>query len=87
MKFIDAVVSREHYFAIGVEELSGRFYLTIPVSLGVVDYSEYYEITSCEFEKFKSDILLAIPLAEKCRRRENDDNIMIPPPSNRGSAI
>jgi hypothetical protein len=38
MRFEDIVVDREERFALGRERDSGRFYLSIPVSNGTVDY-------------------------------------------------
>ena len=40
MKFSDVFTSRKHMFSIGVEETTGRFYVSIPVSNGMVDYEE-----------------------------------------------
>ena len=39
MKFNDLFVSREEMFSMGIEESTGQYYLTFPVSLGVVDLS------------------------------------------------
>jgi hypothetical protein len=50
LKFKDVVVCRSERFSIGIEESSGRFYLSIPVSNGLVDYEEYYEIDREAFE-------------------------------------
>ncbi len=41
MKFSDTFVSREDRYSIGAELDSGRPYVSIPVSNGVVDYEEY----------------------------------------------
>jgi hypothetical protein len=43
MKFDDIFISRENYFSLGFEEVSGAHYLSIPV--GNRDYDEYYRIT------------------------------------------
>lgn len=45
MKFFDNFVSAEHSLSIGIEEETSRFYLSILVSNGAVDYEEYYELT------------------------------------------
>lgn len=87
MKFSDAFISRKHMFSLGVEETTGRFYVSIPVSNGMVDYEEYYEIDRASFELFQNDIDAAVDFVMKCRRRELDELLIEKPGTNRGSAI
>ncbi|MBJ2182087.1 hypothetical protein EKA85_20375 [Pseudomonas veronii] len=87
MKFQDVFVSREHMFSVGVEKESGRFYVSIPVSNGMVDYEEYYEIDRATFELFKRDPNAALPFVMRCRKRELDELLLIQPGTNRGTAI
>ncbi len=54
VKFQDVLVSREHMFSVGFEQDSGRFYVSIPVSNGMVDYEEYYEVDRATFDLFLS---------------------------------
>jgi hypothetical protein len=51
MKFIDHYIFREERFSTGIEEDSGRHYLSIPVSSGTVDYEEYYSIDKDMFDR------------------------------------
>jgi len=44
MKFQDVFVSREHMFSVGIEKESGRFYVSIPVSNGMVDYENIMKL-------------------------------------------
>jgi hypothetical protein len=44
MNFQDVYVSVEHRFSLGEEQESQIFYLSIPVSNGIVDYEEYYSL-------------------------------------------
>jgi hypothetical protein len=74
-------------FSLGVEETTGRFYVSIPVSNGLVDYEEYYEIDRASFELFQNDIDAAVDFVMKCRRRELDELLIEKPGTNRGSAI
>lgn len=74
-------------FSLGVEEITGRFYVSIPVSNGMVGYEEYYEIDRASFELFQEDIDAAVDFAMKCRRRELDELLIEKPGTNRGSAI
>ncbi|VVN69955.1 hypothetical protein PS833_00345 [Pseudomonas fluorescens] len=41
MKPQNIYVNREELFSLGIEETSGRFYVSFPVSNGMVDYEEY----------------------------------------------
>ncbi|MGZ9708618.1 hypothetical protein ACXX81_21720 [Pseudomonas sp. GNP013] len=87
MKFKDIFVSREHMFSLGIEEATGRNYLSIPVSNGLVDYEEYYEISPSRFEAFLKTPELAQAFATKCRQRRFDKFLIVKPGSNRGTAI
>jgi hypothetical protein len=41
MKPQNIYVNREELFSLGIEETFGRFYVSFPVSNGMVDYEEY----------------------------------------------
>ncbi|KRW61095.1 hypothetical protein AO726_07090 [Pseudomonas sp. TTU2014-080ASC] len=86
MIFKDLLVCREQRYSIGVEEVTGKYYLSIPVSNRMIDYEEYYEIDNHEFNTFIDNPLLALPLVEKCRKREVDSRLLIKPGSDRGVA-
>jgi hypothetical protein len=45
MQFDDIFIFKSERFAVGQEQDSGKYYLSIPVSNGLVEYEEYYEIT------------------------------------------
>ncbi len=87
MKFDDKYFSRENRYSIGVESTSGRYYASIPVSNGVVDYEEYYELTQDQYDEFLRDSGAAIEFIEACRRREHDDLLLQRPGSNRGTPV
>ncbi|WP_420232938.1 hypothetical protein ACN079_29410 [Pseudomonas sp. ABY48] len=87
MKFQDVLVHREHRFCVGTEQDSGRFYVCIPVSNGMVDYEEYYAIDGATFELFRRDPDAALPFVARCRMRELDELLIVPPGTNRGTAI
>ena len=50
MEFEDTYINKDHRFSLGKELNSGKYYLSIPVSNQMVDYEEYYEITSNGYE-------------------------------------
>lgn len=87
MNFEDTYFSREDRYSIGVESTTGRFYLSIPVSNGIVDYEEYYEVTDEQYRRFLDDHDAAAAFAESCRRHERDDLLIEKPGSNRGTPV
>ena len=87
MKFKDTFFSREDRYSLGVEQDSGRNYVSIPVSNGLVDYEEYYTITPEQYETFLADKLAAVDFVESCRRREQDALLMQKPGTNRGTPV
>jgi hypothetical protein len=87
MKFEDTYFSREDRYSIGVESTSGRYYASIPVSNGLVDYEEYYELSEGQYQEFLRDRSAAIEFIEACRRREHDNLLLQKPGSNRGTPV
>ncbi|RSV40105.1 hypothetical protein CA234_12635 [Sphingomonas sp. ABOLE] len=84
-RFVDSMASREGRFALGTDMVSGQPYLSIPVSNRLADYEEYYRLTDSERVVFESDMVLAAAFAAKCRRREIDDRLILPPGADRGN--
>ncbi|KAI2679900.1 hypothetical protein [Pseudomonas sp. TNT3] len=87
MKCKDIYVNREELFSLGIDETSGRFYVSFPVSNGMIEYEEYYEIDHASFEFFQQNSDAAVDFVMKCRRRELDELLIEKPGNNRGSAI
>lgn len=87
MKFQGIYVSRDDMFSLGVEETTGRFYASIPVSNAMVDYEEYYEIDRPTFDLFQNNLEQALAFVTLCRQRKVDDLLMVQPGQNRGTAI
>jgi hypothetical protein len=87
MKFEDTYFSKEDRYSLGIESTSGRHYVSIPVSNGIVDYEEYYEITPDEYHLFLCDKAAAVEFVESCRKHERDDLLIQKPGSNRGTPV
>jgi hypothetical protein len=87
MKFDDIFIFKKERFSIGQETDSGKFYLSIPVFNGMVEYEEYYEMTKEEFERFSDALVSMRELAELCRSHNNDENLIMKPGRLRGSPI
>ena len=79
--------SKKDRFEIGIEEDSGKFYLSIPVFNGLVEYEEYYEISADEFKDFSDDLDNAKELVTLCRERKADKRLIQQPGKRRGSPI
>lgn len=84
MKFTDLFVSRELRFSLGIEEQSGRYYLSIPVANRMVDYEEYYEIDRAALERYRVDPAAAEGFLQRCRNREADELLILKPGGDRG---
>lgn len=84
MKFITTATSKSYRFSIGVVQPSGQFYISIPVSNRLVDYLEYYAIDEPTYKMIESDLTLGAPIADRCRRREMDEQLIQKPGSDRG---
>ena len=87
MKFNDLFFSKEKYFSVGIEEETGDYYVSIPVSNRHVDYEEYYWIDEQEFNKHKNDLIKLEYIADECRRRLRDKYLIIKPGTDRGEPI
>lgn len=86
MKFNDTFINRTERFTLGIETITGAPYLSIPVSNRLVDYEEYYEISSDSYKLFLNDPSAASDFAERCRNREEDQRLILKPGSDRGVA-
>jgi hypothetical protein len=87
MKFTDILVHKEERFSIGIEEQTGKYYISIPVANSLVDYEEYYAINKSEFDEFSASIAAAAEFVRQCRSRELDDRLIMKPGKDRGVAI
>nr|WP_314576944.1 hypothetical protein [uncultured Pseudomonas sp.] len=87
MKFTDTHVNRKEFFSLGIEQTSGRSYVSFPVSNRFTDYEEYYAIDQQMFERFQNDVDAAVEFVNRCRRRELDELLIQKPGWNRGTTI
>ena len=85
MKFDDVAVHRQERFSLGIEHNSGKYYISIPASNGIVEYEEYYEIDQAMFERFRADLDSALPFVIRCRNRQEDPRLMYQPSTRRGT--
>lgn len=87
MKFTDRHVFAQDRFSIGIEESSGKYYLSIPVANPYVEYEEYYEIDAAQFAACPSNLAELRAIATRCRERKNDARLLVAPGRLRGTPV
>ncbi|KDE98568.1 hypothetical protein Y900_006345 [Mycolicibacterium aromaticivorans JS19b1 = JCM 16368] len=86
-RFEDTYFSREDCYSLGVDLETGGNYVSFPVTVGIIDYEEYYRLTPAQYEHFMADHEAALEFVESCRRHEHDELLIQKPGWNRGTAI
>jgi hypothetical protein len=84
MKFNATKFTRTGRYAIGIEEESGKYFLSFPVRGMIIEDEEYYEISEAEFKLFSEDLDKAKDLVERCRQRLEDQRLLRQPFQPRG---
>ena len=74
-RFIDIVVFRAQRFSLGLEEETGAYFLSTPLSgfNRAAEYEAYFRISAAEFEHYRSDPDAAEDFLETCRNHGNED--------------
>ena len=83
-RFLDLYINKEHRFSLGVEEATGKFYISIPVSNSMVDYEEFYEIDERFIKNHPENLNEIKAILKKCRDQKNDENLFYKPGRDRG---
>lgn len=86
-RFKDTFFSREDRFSLGVDLEEGGHYASFPVTIGVVDYEEYYRLEPAQYEHFVADHRAALEFVQSCRRHERDELLIQKPGWNRGTPM
>jgi|GEM_PF-1672151 len=73
------------YFALEIDEPTGRYFLAIPVSNHLCDYTEWYELDQSTFEQYCLDLMSALPFVQQCRDHLHDDLLLLKPGRIRGT--
>ncbi len=68
-RFTDTHVFRTEVFSLGIDNETGGFYLSTPISdaLRAVEFEAYYTISEAEYRLFAGDPALSTALVENCR--------------------
>ncbi|MCV7178536.1 hypothetical protein CG716_29335 [Mycolicibacterium sphagni] len=86
-RFEDTYFSREDRYSLGLDLEAGGFYASFPVTIGIIDYEEYYKLTQEQYETFLHNHSAALDFVNSCRRHERDDLLIEKPGWNRGTPI
>jgi hypothetical protein len=84
VRAVDEFFSREDRYSLGRDGVSGRHYVAFPVTIGVVDYDEYYALTDDHYALLLSDPSAALEFVNECRNHEHDELLLQKPGWNRG---
>ncbi|GLQ87154.1 hypothetical protein [Dyella flagellata] len=87
MNFIDKHVFREERFSVGIEETTGKYYVSFPVANSYVEYEEYYEIDRDQYEACPANLDVLKEIVKKSRARQNDERLIVKPGRLRGSPV
>jgi hypothetical protein len=83
-RFEETYFSLEHRYSLGIDLKVDGYFLSFPVTNGVVDYEEHYGLTSAQYELLMTDQTAALKFLDECRRREHDELLVYRPHSSRG---
>lgn len=86
-RFNDTHVFREQRFSIGSDAETRGYFLSIPVANQMVDYEEYYRLSTDQYQQFSNDAVAGALFADQCRARRCDDLIILKPGTDRGEPL
>lgn len=66
MRFTDTFISRTDRFSLGIEQDSGRHYLSIPISQPRVDYEAFYTLSAQEYRLLLNDAEACANFLARC---------------------
>lgn len=78
---------KENWFTIEQKTETEEYVVAVPVSNGVADYAEFYEISDDEYQRFLSNKEELLEFVRKCRAHEEDKRLLLKTGSNRGTPI
>jgi hypothetical protein len=84
-RYRTVAMNRELRYALEIDERTGGYYVTIPVSNRMVDYEEAYEVDRVTFERYRADPASALDFVTHCRNHELDHLLRERPGADRGT--
>ncbi|MGV6988187.1 hypothetical protein ACWA5Z_04185 [Testudinibacter sp. P80/BLE/0925] len=83
-RFKDIYVNKDNFFSIGIDTLDNRYYISIPLTIGIADYEEHYIINDDMFSNYPNNLDEVIRFVDDCKNRKNDQYLIDDVWVNRG---
>ena len=83
-RFHHHFVSKTDFYVLGRDRELERYFLGIVVGIPHFDWHEYYALSDDEYQSLMADVDAACAFAGRCRAREMDDRLILPPRPYRG---
>lgn len=87
MRFEDHVVVKQERYSIGLDRETGQFFISFPVSNGLVEYEEYYSLDEEAYRGAMTALARISDFVSECRDRKHDDILIVKPGRLRGEPI
>lgn len=71
-QFDDLMISEEENYALGIERVTGKHYISVDVIDGDSVCASHYEISEAEFSRLLDDPTSGQALARRCKAGEED---------------
>jgi hypothetical protein len=70
MTYHDVFINRVEQFCLGIEQESGRTYVSMPLRPNgcLIEFDHYFELDAAAFERFQRDPQAALAFVERCRQ-------------------
>ena len=75
------------WFSVGLDLKTQSYFLSFPVSTGIMDYEEYYTISADWALHPEEHFVELNAFAEECRHQKKDDLLLQQSGKNRGTAV
>jgi len=70
MIFTDTHVNKEKRYSLGIEKNSGEFYISFPVYNGLVEYEEYYQLTTEQYDGYPENSVELEQFLNECKSQK-----------------
>lgn len=61
-------INDKRYFSLGIDEETNKFYLSIPIGKGTMDYVEHYSISKSMVDDYPQNIKEVESFVAECRK-------------------
>lgn len=76
MIFTDTHVNKEKRYSLGIEKNSGEFYISFPVYNGLVEYEEYYQLTTEQYDGYPENSVELEQFLNECKSQKKDELLL-----------